>query len=112
MTRIAVFDCDGTLVDGQASVCQSMAEAFGAANLPVPDMHQVRRIVGLSLPVAIHRLAPELSEDQNAAVVAGYKEAFFARRQQGVIYEPLYDGMADLLHALRDDILRMIVNPG
>jgi len=112
MTRIAVFDCDGTLVDGQADVCQSMAEAFAAAGLAPPDMHQVRRIVGLSLPVAIRKLAPELSETDNARVVAGYKQAFFARRQEGRLHEPLYNGMAELLRALKRDGWMLAVATG
>ena len=112
MTRIAVFDCDGTLVDGQAEVCQSMAEAFAGEGLPLPDMNLVRRIVGLSLPAAIRRLAPELDDDINARIVAGYKQAFFARRQEGRIHEPLYDGMADLLHALKGDGWMLAVATG
>lgn len=103
MTRLAVFDCDGTLVDGQAEVCQSMAQAFADEGLPLPEMNQVRRIVGLSLPVAVRRLAPEIGDDAGARIVAGYKEAFFARREQGRIHEPLYDGMAELLDALKAD---------
>ena len=50
--RLAVFDCDGTLVDGQAAVCRAMDAAFAGVGLPAPDHHQVRRIVGLSLPQA------------------------------------------------------------
>src|SRR5690606_32158031 len=48
--RLAVFDCDGTLTDGQAAICAAMAEGFAEAGLAAPDPHAVRRIVGLSLP--------------------------------------------------------------
>ena len=34
--RLAVFDCDGTLVDGQAAICECMELAFAAADLPRP----------------------------------------------------------------------------
>ena len=44
--RLAVFDCDGTLVDGQASICEAMDCGFASAGLPPPDHHLVRRIVG------------------------------------------------------------------
>ena len=53
MTRLVVFDCDGTLVDGQAAICDTMEEAFAAAKLPRPDRNEVRRMVGLSLPHAL-----------------------------------------------------------
>ena len=28
--RLALFDCDGTLVDGQAGICNAMDAAFAA----------------------------------------------------------------------------------
>lgn len=98
--RLAVFDCDGTLVDGQAAVCDAMAHAFADSGLPAPDRNAVRRIVGLSLPQAVRRLAPGLPDEQAADVVAAYKSAFFAARQTGQLHEPLYPGMADLLRGL------------
>jgi phosphoglycolate phosphatase len=100
MTRLAVFDCDGTLVDGQADVCWAMERAFSRAGLPAPDNHAVRRIVGLSLPSAVRSLAPDLSEDQNRTVTEFYRASFRARREEGLLDEPLYDGIAELLRAL------------
>ena len=41
--RLAVFDCDGTLSDGQAAICAAMVEAFAEAGLTAPDPHAVRR---------------------------------------------------------------------
>jgi phosphoglycolate phosphatase len=100
--KLAVFDCDGTLVDGQADVCWAMERAFARAGLPAPDVSAVRRIVGLSLPAAVRALAPDLSEDQNAAVTEFYRSSFRARREEGLLDEPLYDGIAELLTGLRD----------
>ena len=98
--RLAVFDCDGTLVDGQADVCWAMERAFTRAGLAAPDNQAVRRIVGLSLPAAVRSLAPALSEDQNRAVTEFYRSSFRARREEGLLDEPLYDGIADLLRDL------------
>jgi phosphoglycolate phosphatase len=98
--KLAVFDCDGTLVDGQADVCWAMERAFTRAGLPAPDNHAVRRIVGLSLPAAIRSLAPTLSDEQNRAVTEFYRSSFRARREEGLLDEPLYDGIADLLRSL------------
>ena len=98
--RLALFDCDGTLVDGQAGVVNAMEAAFAACALPLPDRHQVRRIVGLSLPQAIGLLAPQLSEAQGQAVDAAYRESFRSAREAGTLVEPLYDGMAELVAAL------------
>lgn len=101
--RLAVFDCDGTLSDGQAAICAAMAQAFAESGLAAPDPHQVRRIVGLSLPGAIARLAPDHPPETHAQVVAAYKQAFFAARQRGLVHEPLFDGIAALLARLRGD---------
>ncbi len=97
MIRLAVFDCDGTLTDGQAAICAAMAEGFVEAGLAAPDPHQVRRIVGLSLPSAIARLAPDETPEAHGRVVAAYKQAFFLARERGLVSEPLFEGMANLL---------------
>ena len=100
--RLAVFDCDGTLVDGQADVCWAMDRAFARAGLAAPDTAAVRRIVGLSLPAAVRALSPGLSDEQNRAVTEFYRSSFRARREEGLLDEPLYDGIAELLAGLRD----------
>jgi phosphoglycolate phosphatase len=99
--KLAVFDCDGTLVDGQADVCWAMERAFTRAGLAAPDPRAVRRLVGLSLPVAIRQLAPGLGEEQRRAVSEYYKASFRARRAEGLLEEPLYEGIAELLAGLR-----------
>lgn len=99
--KLAVFDCDGTLVDGQASICEAMDCAFSAAGLPLPDHHDVRRIVGLSLPQAIRRLAPDAAPGDHARIVEGYKQSFRDSRTQGRLEEPLFGGIAELIGELR-----------
>lgn len=100
--KLALFDCDGTLSDGQAEVCEAMAAAFDAAGLPAPDQHEVRRIVGLSLPVAIARLAPDEEPEVHAFAVTQYKHFYFQARQQGRVIEPLFNGIAPLVERLHD----------
>jgi phosphoglycolate phosphatase len=101
--KLAVFDCDGTLVDGQADVCDVMEQAFTEAGLLAPDRNETRRLVGLSLPVAIAQLASNLEPDQQSSLVERYKVHFRARRTAGVLDEPLYPGIADLLRKLHAD---------
>jgi phosphoglycolate phosphatase len=112
MTKLAVFDCDGTLVDSQADVLWSMAQAFERAGLSAPDPAHVRRLVGLSLPVAIRELAGDVDEQYRHAVTENYKHAFRKRREDGLLHEPLYEGMADLLHALHADGWSLAVATG
>lgn len=100
--KIAIFDCDGTLVDGQANICESMEAAFAHAGLALPDRHEIRRIVGLSLPQAVRLLAPEIADDLRTEVVDTYRQHYRAAREEGRLEEPLYDGIAGLLEELRD----------
>ncbi len=100
--KLAIFDCDGTLVDGQAAICAAMDEAFAAAGLPAPEHQRVRQIVGLSLPQAIRQLAPDADPALQATAVDAYKQAFRDSRIQGRLEEPLFEGISALLDGLRD----------
>jgi phosphoglycolate phosphatase len=110
--RLAVFDCDGTLVDGQADVCWAMERAFERARLPLPPTSEVRRIIGLSLPVAVRHLAPDLSDNDASSVTEFYKSSFRARREEGLLGEPLYDGIAELLGQLHGTGWQLAVATG
>lgn len=104
MTRLAVFDCDGTLVDSQANICRAMEEAFAIADIPAPPHAAIRRIVGLSLVEAIRALLPEADDAQHRRMAADYKAAFLHLRTGGTLAdEPLFDGIADVLRTLSDD---------
>jgi phosphoglycolate phosphatase len=104
MIKLAVFDCDGTLVDSQANICQSMEEAFRIADLPAPPRAAIRRIVGLSLVEAIATLLPQADDAQHRRMAADYKDAFFRLRTSGAMAEePLFEGIATVLQTLSDD---------
>ena len=53
--RLYVFDCDGTLVDSQRNIVAAMGAAWARHDLPAPLAADVRRIVGLTLEIAIAR---------------------------------------------------------
>ena len=95
--RLAVFDCDGTLVDGQGSICTAMDRAFAACGLPLPDRAQVRRYVGLSLPIAMRQLLPDADDQLHRDLAEQYKTAYRAAREAGELAEPLYPGIAELI---------------
>lgn len=98
--RLAVFDCDGTLTDGQAAVCEAMELAFAHASISAPPRHIIRRIVGLSLPQAVRKLAASATPVQQAQIVDSYKCAFREARAAGRLHEPLYEGITTLLQRL------------
>lgn len=99
--RLALFDCDGTLVDSQANICRAMEEAFDAHALTPPDRNDIRRIVGLSLVQAVEGLIPDAEPDFHATVAETYRQRFLAMRSTGTLMaEPLYDGIADAIETL------------
>ena len=104
-SRLVVFDVDGTLCDSQHHIVAAMEHAFAAEGLPCPSRDTVLAIVGLSLPVAMARLAPDLPVSLQDRLVASYKTGYAGARAARLA--PLYDGISDLLGALseRSDIV-------
>lgn len=99
--RLVVFDVDGTLVDSQGDIVASMGAAFDHVGLPVPPRAEVLGIVGLSLPMAMARLAPGADAATCDAMVGAYKTAYQALRiRGGAASSPLYPGIREVVEGL------------
>jgi phosphoglycolate phosphatase len=103
VNRLAIFDCDGTLVDSQANICRAMEECFAAADLPAPSREDTRRVVGLSLAEAMRAMLPDAPTELHLALAEDYKRAFQQLRGRGLVEEPLYEGVAELIDVLEKD---------
>jgi phosphoglycolate phosphatase len=103
MNRLALFDCDGTLVDSQHNICLAMEDAFARAGIAPPLRSATRRVVGLSLLPAMQMVLPDGSHELHVQLAEDYKTAFHRLRGRGMIDEPLFDGIADALDALDAD---------
>lgn len=101
MTKLVVFDCDGTLVDSQAMIIAAMTRTFALHGLEALPDERVRRIVGLSLPQAVAALTPDVTVQQHEAMVEDYKQSFMALRAEGYhTREQLYPGIVDVITRL------------
>ncbi len=98
--RLAIFDVDGTLVDSQATIVACMQAAFLAEGLEPPTAEAVRRIVGLTLPVATAELLGRPDPDLAERLAEHYKAAFFAARARPDFEEPLFPGAREVLDGL------------
>ena len=99
--RLIVFDMDGTLIDTQALISEHMGAAFASLGMPAPTPVQVRNIIGLSLPVAVGRLAGTEDVDLIEGLVGQYKALYKASLEHDIDREPLYPGAREALERLK-----------
>ena len=103
MTRLAVFDCDGTLVDSGHSIHAALSETFARHDHPLPPRSEARRVVGLSLNEAMAFLLPDADSAEHASLAETYRDVFVDLRARGQVEEPLFDGILPLLDALEGE---------
>ncbi len=103
VTKLVVFDCDGTLVDSQANIITAMRESFINHGLTPPADKAIRAVVGLSLLETMQTLLPEADLPLQTRMADDYKVSFQRLRAKGLLeIEPLFSGIRDTLAALRD----------
>lgn len=101
MSKLVVWDVDGTLVDSRQTIFDSMQRAFAGAGLPPLSYEAARQVVGLGLMEGVGALLPGAEPAVLEQVASGYKAAFAAKVNQPGYIEPLYDGAAETLDRLR-----------
>jgi len=103
VNRLAIFDCDGTLVDSGGNIHAALADSFAEFGIAVPTLEATRKIIGLSLVEAIAALVPDADPATHVEVAESYKLHFQRARAEGRVEEPLFPGIPELLNALEDD---------
>lgn len=98
---LIVFDMDGTLIDTHGLISEHMATAFVGNGLPAPTPYDVRQIIGLSLPIAMGRLAATDEAPLIHALVESYRNAYRLGIEQHSDREPLFPGALAALDRLR-----------
>jgi len=100
--QLAVFDCDGTLVDSQHIIVASMQRAFAEHGLPEPDPAAVRRYVGLHVVDAVAALLPDASDRVIAAIGDSFVNSGRVIRDAQEHDELLFPGVVEVLEHLAD----------
>ena len=101
--RLAVFDCDGTLVDSQHTIYAAVRAAFDAYGLAPPERSRARGVIGLPLAEAMAALVPPDTAIDPGLLIARYKEAFATVRTKLDVEEPLFPGALAALEILEAD---------
>ncbi|MCW2676111.1 MAG: putative hydrolase [Modestobacter sp.] len=97
MTRLVLFDLDGTLVDSAPGIWASVRVAAGELGLPAPTPAQLRSMVGPPLQDGFAAVFGITGDDVDRAVTA-YRAHYAA----GAMFDaPPYPGVAELLAELR-----------
>ncbi|MFL6777249.1 MAG: HAD-IA family hydrolase [Sphingomicrobium sp.] len=103
MSRLAIFDLDGTLVDSAALLERALTETFEEIGRTSPGRQHCRRVIGLSLLEAARALMPQADAGMIAEFAETFKSTFPQVRGRKVSPERLFEGIIKLVDGLRDD---------
>lgn len=106
--KLALFDCDGTLVDSAGLIHEVMARTFVHFGYDRPPIALTKSIIGLTLDIAIARmLGKPHVDDEAVAMTAHYKAIYADVRDEPGMDVPLFDGIKLLVKTLatQDEIL-------
>jgi phosphoglycolate phosphatase len=99
VTRLIVFDCDGTLVDSQELIVEAARRTLVVHGLEPLSAVEIRAVIGLSLDLALAQLVPDAGARVIAQLVETYRSTWRALRAQGV-REPLFPRAREVLGTL------------
>ena len=104
--ELVIFDLDGTLVDSIPDLTDAVNEFLCASGRPALAMDDVRRLVGKGARNLVERALGNGTEEEvekSLAIFLAYNEAHIADKTI------MYPGVAETLHELRRQGLRMAV---
>ena len=99
MTRLAIFDLDGTLVDSRADIARAANHARAALGLAPHPLDAVVGFVGDGAARLIERLTPAADAAGRARALAAFEDFYGAHCCVDTV---VYPGIVALLGALRD----------
>ncbi len=95
--ELVIFDWDGTIIDSQSHIMNSMKNAIIDEGLDVPEDADIRHIIGLSLHRAIETLFPELPYEIIDRLATNYRRHFFENSHPD---SELFSGVEDVIRDL------------
>ena len=105
--QTAVFDLDGTLLDTLEDLYLATNHALTLHGLPLRSRDEVRMFVGNGVEMLIRRAVPAgTDEETTLAVLADFKSTYAAICED---HTRPYDGILDMLTALRERGIRVAV---
>ncbi len=96
--KLLVFDWDGTLMDSEARIINSMRHAIAEVRVPPHHDSQLRNIIGLSLNKAVQTLYPDADSATIEGLIEAYRRYFLKVDQTP---SDLFMGVRDVLPLLK-----------
>lgn len=94
--ELIVFDWDGTLLDSQQQIVDSMLATCADLAMTAPSREAVRNIIGLGLPEALDELFPGTGPDERLRITDTYRHHFLGTSTPS----RLFPGALETLHDL------------
>lgn len=98
MTRLIIFDFDGTLGDTRANIVLTLQQTLEALGYPPVDESAIIATIGLPLEESFARLIPGLSEDGKDRCARTYREIFEKNRK--ILIPKLFPHVRETLEVL------------
>ena len=99
--KLALFDCDGTLVDSGRLIHEVMVRTFVHHGFDAPEYAATKSIIGLTLDTAIARIMGQDEIDEKVlAMTQHYKDIYAPVRSEPDFQEPLFMGIEALMAEL------------
>lgn len=100
MTKLVVFDFDGTLGDTRANIVKAMQDAMHAEGLPEVSEAAIVSTIGVPLEKGLEMLWPELRGEKRVAFITTYRRIFEEDRKTHI--PPLFPNVKETLRSLKE----------
>ncbi len=96
--KLVIFDWDGTLIDSEAHIVNSLRHAATAMGFHLLAHHAYAGVIGLAMDRALRVLYPEMSVEQLEEFKVFYRDHFYGQENGSV--KP-FSGVESVLQALK-----------
>ncbi len=107
MTRLIIFDFDGTLGDTKENIVKTMQETMRRQGFPIPDEATIASTIGLPLEAGFEIMAPGITKEKCLECAALYRIVFDEYKAQ--LQPKAFPGIIDTLAAIKAKGVQMAV---
>lgn len=107
MTKLIIFDFDGTLGDTKENIVKTMQETMRRMGYPIPDEPTIASTIGLPLETGFEIMAPGISQERCLECAALYRIVFDEYKAQ--LKPQAFPGVKETLARIKESGILMAV---